>query len=227
MALPTTLFELGAVPYDWMTRHPAWFNHCAEMANHFPAGEAGKPRLILDLGCGPGVSALALASVCPKDTVVGLDYSQFMINRAIRHDAGRQCGWVRGDAHRLPFPDGVADAVTGHSFLYLLSDRETALQEIRRILKPQGVLVLLEPTRQSLLADGVAVARALSSWGPKLAFTMAAWRVAARTSGAFERGTLTGLLQKKGLSVVQVTHALHGLGWLAVARPLGVENRKL
>lgn len=214
--LPRFVFNLGAIPYDWMTANSAWRSHCADMARHFPAA-SGPRRVVLDLGCGPGVSALALARAHPGDAVTGLDISRQMMRRAVRRDRAGRCGWIQGSALDLPFRDGCADAATGHSFLYLLPDRRRALREIRRVLRPGGVLVLLEPTRQSVRDAVLSVGETLRAEGPQLAFTFAAWRVAARTSGAFDRRELRALLVAEGFGPVEVEPTLHGLGWRVTA----------
>ena len=102
MGWRTRIFDWGAIPYDYMTRHPYWREHIRGLMEHFPQGQG---RTVLDLGCGPGVSALVFKREQPSDTVVGLDISAPMLERAKLHDPERICGWVRGDGHGLPLPD--------------------------------------------------------------------------------------------------------------------------
>jgi len=215
MALSPLVFHFGARIYDWLTRPPAWRAHCAAMARRLGPGDG---RVVLDLGCGPGACSLAIACALPGDTVIGLDLVEPMLRRAQALDGRRRCGWVRGDVHRLPFRDGSVDAITGHSFLYLLPDRAGALAEMRRVLRPGGALALLEPSRQAAAADARAVAAAVRAFGPHLALTLACWRIAARASGAFAPGALAEALAAAGFAGAAQEPTLLGLGWIAVAR---------
>jgi ubiquinone/menaquinone biosynthesis C-methylase UbiE len=212
------IFDLGAMPYDHMTRHAYWRQHCREMVDAFPepTGDDAR-RLVLDLGCGPGVSALAFKDVAPDDQVVGVDISGPMVRRALRNDTSRRCSWLKGDALRLPFPNGLADVVTGHSFLYLIPDRRGALRDIARVLRPGGCLVLLEPRRQGFVGDTRSVGRILRTVGPQFALTMGMWRIVAAASGAFPEGALQELLGEEGFTDVRTTPTIEGLGWMVEA----------
>src|SRR5256885_4641642 len=73
------LFELGALPYAFLTSQPTWRDHGARLAEM--AGVEAGDR-VLDVGCGPGESAFGMAERVPGLRVVGLDFSPAMIRIA-------------------------------------------------------------------------------------------------------------------------------------------------
>jgi ubiquinone/menaquinone biosynthesis C-methylase UbiE len=95
----------------------------------------GKDMQILDLGCGKGEVSRYLSE---ENTVYGLDISSIALKAAIEYmDAA-----VAGDAEKLPFDGQVFDLVLFSESIYYLDDPIVSLKEIRRVLKPHGVLVL-------------------------------------------------------------------------------------
>ncbi len=103
---------------------------------------------VLDVCCGTG--DLALESERRGGRVVGLDFSEAMLERA-RPKSGT-IEWVRGDALSLPFPEAEFDAVTVGFGIRNLEDLERGLGEIQRVLRSGGRLGVLEITRPRGLA---------------------------------------------------------------------------
>ncbi|HVM56220.1 MAG TPA: bifunctional demethylmenaquinone methyltransferase/2-methoxy-6-polyprenyl-1,4-benzoquinol methylase UbiE [Gaiellaceae bacterium] len=98
---------------------------------------------VLDACCGTGDLAIA-ARRAGAGAVVGLDFSERMLERARRKD--RAIEWVRGDVLALPFDDGSFDAATVGFGVRNVEDLEAGLRELRRVLRPGGRLGLLEIT---------------------------------------------------------------------------------
>ena len=95
---------------------------------------------ILDLGCGAGTYVRFLASIGYR--VIGLDYSMPSLYRALAADPKRNGSYVGAEAYRLPFCNGCFDLVVSIGVLQALENPELALDEMIRILRPQGLLVI-------------------------------------------------------------------------------------
>jgi demethylmenaquinone methyltransferase/2-methoxy-6-polyprenyl-1,4-benzoquinol methylase len=76
---------------------------------------------------------------------VGLDFSASMLREAARRSPGPL--YARGDALRLPFPDGTFEAVTIAFGLRNLADPSLGMREMRRVLRPDGSALVLEFVR--------------------------------------------------------------------------------
>lgn len=207
------IFNLGAAGYAFMTDQPAWRASCAALAERLPAAA----RLVLDLGCGPGGTAAAVARARPAARVVALDLAPAMLGQARRAAARRglagRIAPVRADAARLPFPAERFDAVVGHSFLYLVPDRAGVLAEARRVLRPGGRVVFLEPTDEPFSWRAVLA----HSRDPRFLASVLLWRPFSRIHGRFSRAALAAALRAAGFTNVQVAPALAGLGVLGAA----------
>jgi ubiquinone/menaquinone biosynthesis C-methylase UbiE len=102
--------------------------------------------VVLDIACGPGVFALALA---PRVSFVrGVDLTPEMLRRARAYQAERQianAAFVRGDAEELPFPSGAFDLVSCQCSFHHMPKPELVLREMVRVAKPEGRLVIIDP----------------------------------------------------------------------------------
>ena len=102
---------------------------------------------ILDLACGTGDVVKEAKKVFPKGVrYIGLDPCGEMLNVARKRLDG-EIPLVRGVAENLPFKEGVFDVVFISFGLRNFSDRKQALGEIYRVLKPGGVVSVLEFTK--------------------------------------------------------------------------------
>ena len=97
---------------------------------------------ILDIACGGGNLSLKIAEKGCE--VYGIDISEKAINSA-KHLAEREkmtCKFEVGSAEDLPYPDRYFDKVVCSSSLEHFKDNIRALKEMRRVLKPNGSVVL-------------------------------------------------------------------------------------
>jgi demethylmenaquinone methyltransferase / 2-methoxy-6-polyprenyl-1,4-benzoquinol methylase len=105
--------------------------------------------VVLDACCGTG--DLALADVQAGGRVVGIDFSERMLDRARRK--APELPWVNADLLALPFGDAEFDAATVGFGVRNVDDLDRALRELRRVLRKGGRLGILEITRpQGLLS---------------------------------------------------------------------------
>lgn len=118
---------------------PIWWGVWAQLVRPPPA-----PTLV-DLGCGPGMLLPLLREHHPDARIVGVDTQPAML--AYARALAPQCGAeiLEADlAGRVPLPDGVADVVTAVHLLHELPFPIPLVDEMWRILKPGGVLVLYD-----------------------------------------------------------------------------------
>jgi demethylmenaquinone methyltransferase/2-methoxy-6-polyprenyl-1,4-benzoquinol methylase len=137
-----------------------WFDHVASMGNDLlwrPRAlwdldrfrRTGPPERILDLGCGTGELTRLSAHHFPGARVVGMDFTAAMIDVARRRTTlgdSERISYGRATAMRLPFADATFDLATNAFLARNLVDLDAALVEMRRVLRPGGVLLVLEIT---------------------------------------------------------------------------------
>lgn len=100
---------------------------------------------LLDVACGTGVVARQAAPLLgPAGSIVGIDLNPRMLEVARAHAPidGAPVEWRQGDAATLPCPDDDFDVVLCQQGVQFFPDRAAALREMRRVLRPGGLLGL-------------------------------------------------------------------------------------
>ena len=100
---------------------------------------------LLDCGCGVGSITLDLAERVSPGAVVGLDLdeSQLALARGVALQRGlTNVTFERGNVYALRFPDAAFDIALAHTLLFHLSDPLTAIKEMRRVLKKDGIIAI-------------------------------------------------------------------------------------
>lgn len=163
---------------------------------------AGRPRRLLDAGCGTGEFAARAAAVLDTD-VVGVDQSERMVE--LTRERGLEAHVA--DVRRLPFPAAAFDAVTALWMLYHLPDLDRGLGEIARVLAPAGRFVSVHNCERHLV----------ELWGPDTETAFAAENGAETLRRRFDRveahevrGAATFATRENLLGYLRAFETLHG-----------------
>jgi malonyl-CoA O-methyltransferase len=100
------------------------------------------PQAVLDLGCGTGAGARAIKRQFPRARVTAADLAPPMLEVARRHSRfWRPIHCTQADARQLPFETASFDLVFTSLMLQWVQPLDAALAEIRRVLRPGGLLL--------------------------------------------------------------------------------------
>ncbi len=140
------MFSAIAPRYDFLNRllslgiDQGWRRTLARMALR------QENSAILDVACGTGDISLALRQKAPQARIVGLDFSQGMLDLAkVKFDKVRaDIDLVAASAEELPFPEADFELVTIAFGIRNVVDKKKALAEFYRVLKTSGRVAILE-----------------------------------------------------------------------------------
>jgi O-antigen biosynthesis protein len=128
--LPT---ESGIIRHEHLHRY-AW---CRPLV---------KDKAVLDIACGEGYGSAMLAR--DAASVVGVDISAEAIEHAQKAYAGKErLKFREGSATAIPMPDHSVDVVVSFETIEHHDKHEEMIQEIRRVLRPDGILIMSSPNR--------------------------------------------------------------------------------
>ena len=212
------VFDRVAERYDLMNDlmslglHRVWKSFAIELARPRP-GER-----VLDVASGSGDLAKALARrVAPGGEVWLTDVNRSMLQRGRDRllDSGALAPAVQCDAERLPFPAAYFDCVSVGFGLRNMTHKDAALEEMVRVLKPGGRLLVLEFSKvwkPLEPAYDLYSFKVLPWLGERVAGDAAAYRYLAESIRRHpDQATLAAMLERAGLSQVEVFNLAAGV----------------
>ncbi|WP_276369216.1 bifunctional demethylmenaquinone methyltransferase/2-methoxy-6-polyprenyl-1,4-benzoquinol methylase UbiE [Chryseolinea sp. H1M3-3] len=111
-----------------------------------------KPSKILDVATGTGEFALQALELNPEK-IIGIDISEGMLEIGRKKISAKNLGskieLIQGDSEKIPFAQNKFDAVTVAFGVRNFEDLKRGLSEIRRVLRPGGMVVILEFSKPS------------------------------------------------------------------------------
>lgn len=210
--LKRLVFELGA---GWYARKLATGPE-ADLRREFaawldvPAGAA-----LLDVGCGPGHLARALARGGARVTGVDRGWRLLRIARRLAAREGLAIDFRRAPAERLPFPEAAFDFVVATTVVYFVRRPELVLAEMTRVARPGGTVASLDPS-DAMTAAAVAEYARRRTLDRRDTGKLVLWARAAELSNLrFAEAGLRGLLAGAGLEQIRLQRRLDGMVWFS------------
>ncbi len=144
---------------EWPERYDQWFKTpIGKLVKEIEVGlilellDPGPEEKILDAGCGTGIFTLDI--LARKAHVIGLDISHQMLMHAKKYAPENSFPKVRSDMLYLPFKDNSFDKSVSITALEFVSDAKSAIDELIRVTRPGGCIV-------------IATLNSLSSWATR------------------------------------------------------------
>ena len=132
--------ESAAFFHQYMKKYPKLYQNLVNiLQREIPDSET--QQRILDMGMGPGLLLEEIQKKFPQACILGIDQSQAMIQQAQKKTI-QNAHILQANAEALPLCSNTIDAVTSRFVLYVVKNPLKAIQELYRIIKPKGVLVI-------------------------------------------------------------------------------------
>jgi len=116
-----------------------------ELKKYHPEGT------VVDIGCGPGYLVAVIAKSLPHLHIIGVDIAEEMLQVATNNLSSlgfkERVMFRQGDVKKMPFEDNAVDFVVSTFSLHHWPDPSRALQEIHRVLKPEGQFLIFDLRR--------------------------------------------------------------------------------
>lgn len=121
-----------------------WLDHTAryEFATNYV-----KDKKVLDIACGTGFGSKILQEKGARG-VFGVDLSKKAIDFASEKYVGNGLEFMIGNVLKIDFPDDLFDVIVSFETIEHVKQHEKVLSELRRVLKPSGLLIISSPNRK-------------------------------------------------------------------------------
>lgn len=153
--LDDVMLEALVQRFEARGKHPQFSKMLRDYVDAMHIGGTAK---VLDIGCGTGLAARAIARRPSFDgTITGIDLSPYLITAAKRLAAeegvAARLEFRTGDVRELDFPDNSFDALVAHTLLSHVENPLSVLKEAARVVKPGGTIGIFDGDYASLTFD--------------------------------------------------------------------------
>jgi ubiquinone/menaquinone biosynthesis C-methylase UbiE len=175
----------------------------------------GDCDIMLDVGCGAGYFTIEMAKVGQK--AYGIDVNPYVKKIRIPWELEGKLVYIQASGENLPFRDGYFDKVLASEVLPMVGDPHRFVSEIRRVLKPNGRLVISNGAGHPVIRDAFATRARLLRWLQKRYAermpssyahycTILQRSFSTRQKAFLEESDVLDLLRKNGFNVVSLDH---------------------
>src|SRR5687767_10345578 len=138
------MLEALVVRFEARGKHPLFSKMLLE---YLDAMNIGSAAAVLDMGCGTGLAARAIARRAGfSGRIIGVDLSPYLVAAAKRlageEGVAEHLEYRTGDVRRLDFADRRFDALVAHTLLSHVDDPLSVLKEAARVVKPGGTIAI-------------------------------------------------------------------------------------
>lgn len=167
------IWSLYAKVYDTINQNVPYLRMLEQVVNELELENTKPPLTVLDAGCGTGNIEARIPPTNRYVQFTGVDNIKPMLERARKkcsHDSRMK--FLIADLNlRLPFGDSAFSRIVSMNSLYAVSDPQFTLQELYRVLKPGGKMVVANPhDRSSFFGIMAGQRRELGVWRFLLGF---------------------------------------------------------
>lgn len=150
-------WDAYAKHYDQMCRfNPAYQDNIAILLDRLSAWNLPPNPAVCDLGAGTGNYIVRLSGALPAASFTHVDFDRRMISSAMNKYADQgisHVSFVHEEIHNVAFPDQSFDLIICVNALYAFTPQQEVLTEIRKWLKPEGKLFLIDFGRKQRTLD--------------------------------------------------------------------------
>ncbi|KHF39839.1 class I SAM-dependent methyltransferase [Halalkalibacter okhensis] len=173
-------------------------------------------KTILDIGCGTG--RLLERGKEEARELVGIDLSQEMVekSRSVLEGGKAKTRLLVGDAYSLPLRENQVDVAVSTCVMFLLPEPQKGLSEMVRVIKPAGVVAMLNPSPKMSPNEAASYANLVKMSGFERE-SLLAWSNVSTKRHRYSDEELNGLMLELGLKNIRHTHVLDGLATITVA----------
>jgi len=139
------IYESSLWRRSWFFKQFTGISFEDEYKTILKAGQTDKAKQVLEIACGPGIYLRPIAKTMQNAVVTGIDMSMPMLNYASNRSKKELLSnvlLIRGNALTLPFDEFIFDHVNCCGALHLFPDVNQAIEEIYRVLVPNGRFTL-------------------------------------------------------------------------------------